>query len=99
MSCNSIRIHVDKYTLIPYGHNRNGINSIQIVTTSGFISTIKFFTMLLVLFLSVAFFVFLTALMTIWLIDSDYLLTVVYVVCEARALIAKCKQMYTLHCG
>ena len=29
-SCNSIRIHVNKYTSIPYGHNRNGMSSIRI---------------------------------------------------------------------
>ena len=41
--------------------------------------------MLLVLCLSVAFFVFLMALMTVWRIDSDNLPTLVYVACEAGA--------------
>ena len=37
MSCNSIRIHVNKYNSIPYGLNRNRISSIWILTQSRFI--------------------------------------------------------------
>ena len=34
MSCNSIRIHVNKYNSIPYDLNRNGKSSIRIETQS-----------------------------------------------------------------
>ena len=40
MSCDSIRIHVNKYISIPYGLNRNGISSIRIVTQSRLIQTL-----------------------------------------------------------
>ena len=36
MSCNSIRIHVNKYNSIPYDLDKNGMRSIRTETQSGF---------------------------------------------------------------